>query len=253
MSETRDSEKISQKVKSALSLIESNETGTVDSGNFVVNPNPGSDGRLQPQLMDSGLIRYIKNGGSLQAHTSARPSDQWLHLTKLIESSGFYAMGWRREMLDSSAIGGAGVRAVVSDVNKAIQARCEDIYTAWHRAALYIIAKRAKMGAYDLPDDWYKVSFTKPPHFTVDEGRVRAADLEDLRAGLMTEDAIVEARGGDYETVLRMRAANIKLKKAIAEEFEIDPIELGTMSKPSDSDAITQTETNATNEQKTGE
>ena len=253
LSETRDSEKISQKVNSALSLIESNETGTVDSGNFVVNPNPGGDGRLQTQLFDSGLIRYIKNGGSLQAHTSARPSDQWLNFTKMIESSAFYALGWRREMLDSSAIGGAGVRAVVSDVNKSIQARCEDIYTAWHRAALYVIAKRAKMGTYDLPDDWYKISFTKPPHFTVDEGRVRAADLNDLRAGLITEDAIVQARGADYETVLRTRAANIKLKKEIAAEFEIDPIELGTISKPGDSEVLIQTETETEDETQTGE
>ena len=245
LSETRDSEKISQKVSSALSLIESNETGTMDSGNMIVNPNSGSDGRLQTQLFDSGLIRYIKNGGSLQAHTSARPSDQWLNFTKMIESSAFYALGWRREMLDSSAIGGAGVRAVVSDVNKSIQARCEMIKAAWHRAALYVIAKRAKQGVYDLPDDWYKVSFTKPPQFTVDEGRVRAADLSYLRAGLLTEDAIVEARGGDYETVLRTRAANIKLKQEIAAEFDIDPIQLGTIAQPGDPDILTTAEQNS--------
>lgn len=234
LAETRDAEKIAQKVSSALALIESNETGKTDTGNDVVNPLPGSDGRLQTQVFDSGLIRYIKNGGSLKAHESARPSDQWLNFTKMVESSAFYAMGWRREMLNSSEIGGAGVRGFAADINKSIAARCEVLEMPHRRAALYIIAKRAKQGTYTLPNDWWKISFTKPAQFTVDEGRMRSADLEDLRAGVMTEDMITEARGQSYEKLLRQRAENIQLKRQIAEEFEIDPAELGTLAKPGD-------------------
>jgi hypothetical protein len=63
----------------------------------------------------------------------------------------------------------------------------------------------------------------------------------------------VQARGADYETVLRTRAANIKLKKEIAAEFEIDPIELGTISKPGDSEVLIQTETETEDETQTGE
>lgn len=243
LAETRDAEKIAEKVNSALTLVESNETGRADMGNSIVNPQPGGDGRLQTQLMDSGLIRYIKNGGSLQAHQSNRPSDQWLNFTKLVESSAFYALGWRREMLDSSAVGGAGVRGFAADINKSISTRCEIIEAAMKRAALYVIAKRAKQGAYDLPEDWWKIGFTKPAHFTVDEGRMRAADIADLRAGLTTEDHIVEARGMDYEELLRKRAANIVLKKQIAEENGLNPTELGTTAMPGDATELVVEET----------
>ena len=244
LAETRDAEKIAEKVNSALTLVESNETGRADMGNSIVNPQPGSDGRIQTQLMDSGLIRYIKNGGSLKAHQSNRPSDQWLNFTKLVESSAFYAMGWRREMLDSSAIGGAGVRGFAADINKSISARKETIEAGMKRAALYVIAKRAKQGTYgELPDDWWKIGFTKPAQFTVDEGRMRSADISDLRAGLTTEDHIVEARGMDYEELLRKRAANLVLKKKIAEENGLIPSELGTTSMPGDPIELVKDET----------
>jgi hypothetical protein len=225
-------------------LVESNETGRADMGNSIVNPTPGSDGRLQTQLMDSGLIRYIKNGGSLKAHQSNRPSDQWLNFTKLVESSAFYALGWRREMLDSSAIGGAGVRGFAADINKSIASRREVIDAGMKRAAIYVIAKRAKQGVYGkLPEDWWKIGFTKAAQFTVDEGRMRAADISDLRAGLTTEDHIVEARGMDYEDLLRKRAANLVLKKKIAEENGLNPTELGTTAMPGDPVELIEEET----------
>jgi hypothetical protein len=244
LAETRDAEKIAEKVNSALTLVESNETGRADMGNSIVNPQPGSDGRLQTQLMDSGLIRYIKNGGSLKAHQSNRPSDQWLNFTKLVESSAFYALGWRREMLDSSAIGGAGVRGFAADINKSIASRREVIDAGMKRAAIYVIAKRAKQGVYGkLPEDWWKIGFTKAAQFTVDEGRMRAADIADLRAGLTTEDHIVEARGMDYEDLVRKRAANLVLKKKIAEENGLNPAELGTTAMPGDPVELIEEET----------
>ncbi len=249
LAETRDAEKIAEKVNSALTLVESNETGRADMGNSIVNPQPGSDGRLQTQLMDSGLIRYIKNGGSLKAHQSNRPSDQWLNFTKLVESSAFYALGWRREMLDSSAIGGAGVRGFAADINKSIASRREVIEAGLKRAAIYVIAKRAKQGVYgELPEDWWKIGFTKAAQFTVDEGRMRAADIADLRAGLTTEDHIVEARGMDYEDLLRKRAANLVLKKQIAEENGLNPTELGTTAMPGDAVELVEEETGESTE-----
>ena len=110
---------------------------------------------------------------SLKAHTANDPPEGWLKFTQLVEQSAFYALGWRREMLDSSAVGGAGVRGFSADINKSIAARRETLESGYKRCAQYIIAKRAKMGVYSLPKDWWKVTFTKPAEFTVDEGRMR--------------------------------------------------------------------------------
>lgn len=234
LAETKDAQKIKTKVNSALTLIESNETGVVDTGRETVSPKPRRGDSFQTQLFDAGMVRLIKNGGSLTAHTANDPSQGWLDFTKMVQQSAIFGMRWRREMFDGEQLARAGARGVVNDVNAAVRARCEVIDAAMKRAALYIIAKRAKMGTYTLPADWFEISFTKPAEFTVDEGRMRAADIDDLRAGLNNERSIVERRGQDYVQMLNQRADDIALKKQIAAAKGLQPDELGTLSLPGD-------------------
>jgi hypothetical protein len=231
LSETRDAQKMKQKINSILTLVESNESGTRDIGRNALGIGGGSSAPAT-QYMDSGMIRIIKNGGSLKAHTANDPPEGWMKFTQLVEQSAFYALGWRREMLDSSAIGGAGVRGFAADINKAINARREALYNGWKRCAQYIIAKRAKQGAYALPEDWWKISFTKPAEFTVDEGRMRKADLEDLRAGLITAGSIAERRGEDFKDVVTTRAKELAMLKNIAQEYGHDVSEISILTKP---------------------
>jgi hypothetical protein len=184
--------------------------------------------------MAGGTIRYLKNSGSLEAHESSRPSDGFLKFSKMIEASAFYGMKWRREMLDSSAVGGAGVRAFQRDINDSINERVELLAFFKKRAALYIIAKRAKQGIYVLPDDWTKCSFTKPREFTVDDGQSRKADRDDLRAGLASENDILARRGHDPVEFTRKRAKYLSERDAIADAAGIDPVRLGTSLLPGD-------------------
>lgn len=233
LSETRDAQKVKMKVNSILTLIESNETGTRDMGLSALGIGSG-DNVPATSYYDSGMIRIIKNGGSLKAHTANDPPEGWLKFTQLVEQSAFYALGWRREMLDSSTIGGAGVRGFAADINKSIAARREVLEAGYKRLAQYIIAKRAKMGAYSLPEDWWKVTFTAPAEFTVDEGRMRKADIEDLRAGLITAEDIIQRRGHRYEDVLRQRAKELVMRNQIADEEGLEPSDLGILTKPGD-------------------
>lgn len=233
LSETRDAQKMKQKVNSILTLIESTESGMRDIGRNALGIG-GGGATPATQYMDSGMIRIIKNGSSLKAHTANDPPEGWMKFTQLVEQSAFYALGWRREMLDSSAVGGAGVRGFMADVNKSITARIEVLESGYKRLAQYIIAKRAKMGSYNLPDDWWKISFSRPAEFTVDEGRMRKADLEDLRAGVITNQDIVERRGGNYEDIITQRAKELAMLKQIAEEYGHDVSELSILTKPGD-------------------
>ena len=233
LSETRDAQKMKQKINSILTLVESNESGMRDVGRNALGIGGGADAPAT-QYMDSGMIRIIKNGGSLKAHTANDPPEGWLKFTQLVEQSAFYALGWRREMLDSSAVGGAGVRGFAADINKSIAARRETLESGYKRIAQYIIAKRAKMGVYNLPTDWWKVSFTKPAEFTVDEGRMRKADLEDLRAGIITATDITERRGDHYDDVIVQRAKELSMLKKVAEEYGHEPGELSILTKPGD-------------------
>ena len=234
LAETKDAQKIKQKVNSSLTLVESNETGNIDTGLQTVNPRPSAGQNLQTKLYDSGLIRYIKNGGKLTAHTANDPSEGWLKFTHSVQADALYGMRWRREMFDAQALARAGARGLVNDINTAIRSRCEVLCGYQRRAALYIIAKRAKMGAYTLPPDWFKISFTKPAEFTTDEGRLRAADLNDLRAGVTTESIIVGRSGLDYEAFLERSAKDVATKKRIAEQHGLHPSELGILTLPGD-------------------
>jgi hypothetical protein len=233
LAETRDAQKMKQKINSILTLVESTESGTRDIGKNALGIGGGGS-VPSSTYMDSGMIRIIKNGGSLKAHTANDPPEGWLKFTTLVETSAFYALGWRREMLDSSSVGGAGVRGFAADINKSIAARRETLESGYKRLAQYIIAKRAKMGAYTLPDDWWKVSFTKPAEFTVDEGRMRKADIEDLRAGLITASDIVERRGSDFEDVMITRAKELALLKKIANDYGHDVSEISLLTRPGD-------------------
>jgi capsid protein len=235
LAEVRDYEKIGQKVNAALTLKESNETGKADTANRLINGQGGaSTAPFQSELMAGGTIRYLKNSARLEAHESNRPSEGFLKFSDKIEAGAFLGMEWRREMLDSSAVGGAGVRAFQRDINDSICDRVEVLTRYKKRAALYIIAKRAKQGIYTLPEDWYKCSFTKPREFTVDDGNSRKADREDLRAGLASEIEILARRGYDPIEFITKRAEFISKRKEIAESYGLNEAELGTTLMPGD-------------------
>ena len=247
LAEVRDFEKIAQKVNAALTLKEKNDTGKSDAANRLINGQGGAtNAPFQSELINGGMIRYLKNSSSLEAHESNRPSDGFLKFTDKIEASAFLALRWRREMLDSSAVGGAGVRAFQRDVNDSIFDRVDVLTQFRKRIALYIIAKRAKQGAYTLPVDWMKCSFTKPREFTVDDGNSRKADREDVRAGLSSVPEILAKRGYDPIEFTRKNAEYLQQREVIAAEFGLNPTMLGTVAMPGDpenSDTTENTET----------
>ena len=94
LAEVKDYEKISQKVSSALTLIEKNETGKSDAAQRIINGQGGASAApFQSELIAGGTIRYLKNSASLEAPESSRPSDGFLKFTKMIECANFYGMG----------------------------------------------------------------------------------------------------------------------------------------------------------------
>ena len=235
LAEVRDYEKIGQKVNAALTLKESNETGRADQANLIIQGQTGaSQAPFKSELLAGGTIRYLKNSSKLETHESSRPSDGFLKFSDKIEAGAFYGMEWRREMLDSSAVGGAGVRAFQRDINDSINDRVECLARFRKRMALYVIAKRAKQGIYTLPEDWTKCSFTKPREFTVDDGNSRKADREDLRAGVASEYDILAKRGYDPIEFTTRRAEYLSQRKKIAEAHGLLDAELGTVLMPGD-------------------
>jgi capsid protein len=63
---------------------------------------------------------------------------------------------------------------------------------------------------------------------------MRKADIEDLRAGLITATDITERRGESFEDVVMQRAKELVLQKRIAEENGLQLTDLAILTKPGD-------------------
>lgn len=234
--ETRDAEKIAIKTNSQINLIKYNETGLHDFGSDAIGPGPsggsleGINEGIETESFDSGSIHYVKNGNKFESFSSSRPGGSWIEFMRTIESAAIFGMGWRRELYESSSLSTAGVRAVSLDVNRAIKERVEVIKPAMLRISRYLTSKLAEFYDYDLPEDWYKFEYNQIPIFTIDESRQNAADISQLKAGLISESEIVSRRGQNYRELLVSRAKDLAVKKEVAAEYGLDPSELGTLA-----------------------
>lgn len=234
--ETREAEKIAQKANSSLAIIEETATGNKNINNVVGNgANTTTPAGLQTELLEKGLIRYIKSGsGSIKAHESNRPSDGAAKFERTIVAGAFYGMGWRLEMMDLSQLTGAGVRGFQDNINTVMLSRWKVMNAVATKLRLDQVAKLIERG--DLPEhpEWAKWSHAQPPEFTVDAGRTSAADRDDVRAGVQSMPSVIRRTGRDPEDVLTEQAKYLATKKKIAAKYDIDARELGTTDMPGD-------------------
>ena len=231
--ETRAAEHIGIRANSALAIIEENETG-----NAPRTPTTGlrSESGLKTEILDSGLIRYIKSGGKgkITAHTSARPGDAWLNFQELVNSRSILALGWRLEMLDPKALKGAATRAFQDCINTAIMSRFFDLAAVAKRFTQWRVASFMQRGLISQSPEWDKWDIALPPEFLVDEGKTRQADRDDLRVGVQSEPEILRRYNLRPREFLTQRAKYLKMKRETAEKYGLEVPELGDLSQPGD-------------------
>jgi hypothetical protein len=235
--ETRDNEKIGQKANAALVMVEENATGSRPVPNNVTGATPPtSPAGLQTEIMEKGLIRYIRSGsGKITAHTSNRPSDGAAKFEASILAGAFYGMGWRIEMMDLSKLGGAGVRGFQDNINTVIAERWKVINKIAVLCRQYQTACFIDRGDIEDHPEWDKVTHAEPADFTVDAQRTSQTERDNVRAGVTSMPAVIRRNGGgDAEDVLREQAKYLKLKKKIANEEGVSEAELGTLMLPGD-------------------
>lgn len=236
--ETREFERLAQKVNSALTLIESNDTGEAPGIPAMgAGPaTPKTTGEPQEQTLFGGLIRYIKNGGNLKAHESNRPGDGWQKFDRTIVAGAFYGMGWRIEMMDLSLLGGAGVRGFQDNINMKIFTRHKRLKRFSKRAIERTMGRLIVRRDLEEHPEWDRWDIPPPPEFSVDQGRAMQQDRDNVRFGVdNTPDVIRRSFGTHYKNTLRKQAQYVVDKKAIAAEFGLQPDEIGTLLKVGDS------------------
>jgi len=231
MSEICDAEKISVKANSALAIIEKNETGMHDNTAQTIASRsanwPGCGaGKPQFEMMENGLFRYIKTNGEITSHKSDRPSGTWQGFMEHIARGAFSGMDWPIEVAwNMASVGGAAVRAVVNQAQRSVNSRQSVLRSAFRNALLYAVGQMIEVGELPFTQDWALWTFTTPPKFSVDVGRDRQNQREDLTVGSVTLTQIVNDMGGDTEAHLRTRAKDYKLALQVAEQEGV-PVEV---------------------------
>lgn len=243
--EARGFQRNKQKINSAHTLTETNETGKAPTDPFgnalaaqqrAAQPTAGTAAApIEPivKLIGGGLIRYVKSGsGKLESHVDPTPSDGWLRFDERIVAGAFVGMDWRAEMLNlSSPGGGALTRGFADQINTSIYHRWGILVPHVFVDEMFVLRKLIARGDVPDNDEWWKWGYVPPAEFTVDGGRSNKIDIENVLAGTDALQLIVGRYGRTMEEVYRSQCEDIKLKDEIAAEEGVDPSRLGDPEK----------------------
>jgi len=234
--ETRGFQKIGQKARSAISLIESNEIGS----NINAAPVPSRTGDGASQTADGmlietyaeGMYRYIKNGDSIKTVDTNQPGQSWLDFDQTIVNGALLGMGWRAEMQDLSRLKGAGIRGFADNINQVIEETHEFITCHAYMDTMWKISCLIDRG--DIPEhpEWDRWGFAAPRTFDPDPSKTATMQLDNVRAGRISMPHLIYTDGRDEDEVLISSAKYLKRKNEIAIEYGVDPSELGNLAIP---------------------
>jgi hypothetical protein len=235
---TQDFEKQAAMIASAIGLVEYNESGAPEDLQGLINQqiqvgdqeaqlvNP-----IQTQNFFGGMVKYFRSnsGGKLESISTERPGDGWDKLMNRLIRNACAGIPWPYELAwDPSALGGANIRMVLSQAERAVQDRQELIFPLARKQVSYACAKAIQLGIMPYSGDFMKWSFTFPPRVGVDYGREKAQDLADYFAGIQNLTSILESQGDTIEEHLEERAQEVVLRNEIAAKYGIDVDDMGS-------------------------
>lgn len=240
LKETREAEKIKQKVQSKLSVTEDNSTGYSPA-----RPTAGvakSNGVPDVHPLENGMIRFFKSGSGnkLQFLNSNTPGDSWQRFQQAIEQGAFYALNWNRALLDPSGLSSANMHSVAEQINFSIFKRFDNLEFFARQELQWYVSGLIGVGRIPNNPEWYKWTVAQPPEYQVNQSRNNAATIESLRAGTETHPRIIRAKGGRPLKWLREEAKFLKQARELAEKEGLPFEMLVQTGKPGDPTNATQ-------------
>ena len=234
----RQNEKMAQMIISSIALIEANEEGAPKGlqarmAEAAAGVTGDTEGPTKPLIesFKQGMNRFIKiNGSNIKALEAQRPSAQQADFEQRVLRGCFRALGWTYEQgLDSKGQGGANVRRDVAQNQKSVEHMQQVIEMPWIRIIVYALSAANALGAlidesgepFELVGDYYKWRPQLPQKMTVDHGRDRRVDMEEIRSGARTMIQDIRDRGGDERDHLREQVKFYKMKREIADVEDI--------------------------------
>tara|TARA_R110000772_G_scaffold118400_1_gene224045 strand:+ start:93 stop:1583 length:1491 start_codon:yes stop_codon:yes gene_type:complete len=226
-----DYTKAAVKLASSIGLKHFNESGEADETSSMINSDSSAaDSNLadmQIETIEEGIWYLKHNSEDVQTLTDHTPSPNREAFIQRLEQYVLSRIGWAYELVIPTGVGGAAVRAIQDRARQSIRSRQVSIKRRALRCVQYAVASAMKSGRISRNDsDWYKWNFTKPKTLTVDEGHDHKKDIEDLRAGTLSEaDYVSKHTGKPWDetraTVLNEKRLLLDQSKTLAGEYGI--------------------------------
>jgi hypothetical protein len=214
-------ERLASAVASSIGLVEHNETGMPDLSDpqtLLRRGNSAIQTGVTTEDIAGGTVKYFRanSGSKLEFLKSERPGEAWESFMDRLIRNAYAGANWPFEMSwDSSKLGGANIRLIVSKAMRAVEDRQDLFRPAARRLVGYAVAKAIKNGRLPESADWWRWSFAMPQKLTVDYGRDSKSQREDYAAGIINLGDILAERGVSLDNHIAARQAeNAKLEAA---------------------------------------
>lgn len=206
-------ESIAISLQSDRAAAQGNAAGLLDFGTGASAPNRTDPAALQRIVGGKAFI--LQEGEAATSFAGNSPSPEFFEAYNRLHKAGIAGLLPYEFVIDPSAVGGAGVRLVVGKA-----ARCFDrmqsvlIDTFLVPVRKFVIGRAIRTGRLPRAEDWTECEWATPQSVTVDAGRDRAADREDVLNGFCTLTDFYAVRGKSLQRDLKLWARE---RKAIAE------------------------------------
>ncbi len=213
-------ERIASAIASSIGLIEHNETGMPDLNDpaSLLRRSGLAEQGLTVEEMNGGAVKYFKanSGSKLEFLKNERPGAAWESFMNRLIRNAYAGANWPYELSwDSSQLGGANIRFILSKGMRAVEDRQDLFRPVVKRIVGYACAKRAKLKKLKQSPNWHRWAFSMPPRLTVDYGRDSNAQRADYEKNITNLGDILAEQGKDLDSHIAARKTeNDKLKAA---------------------------------------
>lgn len=198
------------KLDASIGLMHFNENGEADpSSDRLDEPDDTTSGAYNPtdvkiEKRFGGELLYMRAGigERLEALKTDRPNSNAMEFYHGLEAGLMLSVGWFRELIDPSKVGGASVRLIQDQARASVRARQKTAKKRAYRALYFALAQAQQTGRIprnDDPIDWMQWDFGMPACLTVDAGYDEQADRENLVIGSTTFDAVSQKKGAYWQ------------------------------------------------------
>jgi lambda family phage portal protein len=189
----------------------------------------GEDGR-PPESSDApslqkivgGKLVVLAPGEDMKSFDSQRPSTTFTGFLEYLKRDSALGHVPYEFATDSSAIGGAGVRLVVTKAERRFAWRTKVLADRLVRGVWeFVIGDAITKGILSAEVDWNDIEFTTPKRVSVDAGREAQANRDDIVLGIKTLEEHFAEQGKDFESEMLKRAQNAKHVLDLAETHNV--------------------------------